>query len=143
LIAEAAADAGGVDSDCLAELLFALDQGAALPRWQGPRVGGGEQAVQLSLGATGLDAAAQGGNTAFALVDLAVELAVAVGPEPGVADHLQGNEQGEHKGPAAGQLMAAPAAGPGFIGVAVEQDIAQTQHHHRQQQHRCEVDGGI
>ena len=39
--------------------------------------------------------------------------------------------------------MAAPAAGPGFIGVAVEQDIAQTQHHHRQQQHRCEVDGGI
>ncbi|WP_411874537.1 hypothetical protein [Vulcanococcus limneticus] len=39
--------------------------------------------------------------------------------------------------------MTAPAADQGFIGVAVEQDIANTQHHHRQQQHRGEVDGGI
>ena len=45
LIAEAAADAGGVDGDRLAELLFPLGQEAALQRWQGPRVGGGESEI--------------------------------------------------------------------------------------------------
>jgi hypothetical protein len=29
--------------------------------------------------------------------------------------------------------MTAPAAGPGFIGIAVDQDIAQTQHHPQDQ----------